>query len=261
MGILNLTPDSFYPDSRTLDVASAVDKAMAMVTAGADILDLGAASSRPGAKTVSASEEADRILPVLTAVAHTTDTPLSVDTFRADVARQALAVTPCLINDITGGGDPDMFKLVAQQDCGLVIMHMQGAPATMQDKPSYDDPVAEISAWLASRAEMAEAAGIAAGRIIVDPGIGFGKTLPHNLALLKCLKDVAAGRPHLLGVSRKGFIGEIVGGSVADRLPGSLAALTFAWQAGASVVRVHDVAETVQFLDVMRAIAAGDAKS
>ncbi len=255
MGIVNLTPDSFYPDSRADSLASAVDKALAMVAAGADILDLGASSSRPGADTVGAQQEADRLLPVLTALTAATATPLSIDTFHAEVARQALDITSCVINDITGGGDRDMFDLVAQQKCGMVLMHMQGEPATMQDDPLYADPVAEIAAWLESRAQQAEKSGIHPERILVDPGLGFGKNLVHNLALLQQLPEATAHRPHLLGASRKGFIGEISGAKITDRLPGSLAALTSAWHAGTSVVRVHDVAETVQFFQVMRTIA------
>jgi dihydropteroate synthase len=255
MGVLNLTPDSFHPDSRAGDIESAVAKGMAMVNAGADILDLGAASSRPGAESVTAQEEADRLLPVLSALAKATDTPLSVDTFRTGVARQALGISPCVINDITGGQDPGMFELVALQECGIVLMHRQGDPKSMQQSPQYQDPVREIAEWLSSRAGLAEEAGINPNRILVDPGIGFGKTRAHNLALLQRLKEATAGRPHLLGVSRKRFIGEITGAETADRLPGSLAALTCAWQAGASVVRVHDVAETVQYLEVMSAIA------
>lgn len=257
MGIVNLTPDSFYGGSRAGEVEAAVARALQLVAEGADLLDLGAESSRPGAQPISPQEEADRLLPVLAALVAETDIPLSIDTVRADTARQALDLTPCAINDISAGADPQMFALAAARNCGLVLMHMQGTPGTMQRKPSYRHVVAEITGWLAARAALAEEAGVAAQRILVDPGIGFGKALGHNLALLKDLKSVAAGRPHLLGASRKRFIAGVTGAGVDDRLPGSLAALTAAWSGGSSVVRVHDVAATVQFLEVMRAMSCG----
>ncbi len=257
MGIVNLTPDSFYGGSRTSDVQSAVSRALQLVAAGADLLDLGAESSRPGAQPVGQQEEMDRLLPVVSALANETDVPLSIDTTRAETARRALDITTCAINDISAGGDPLMFDLAAEHSCGLVLMHMQGTPNTMQDQPTYRDPVAEITGWLAGRAQVAEEAGIPANRILVDPGLGFGKSLVHNLALLKNLRQVAAGRPFLLGASRKRFIAGVTGAAVEDRLPGSLAALAAAWQGGATVVRVHDVAASVQFLEVMRAMATG----
>jgi len=260
MGILNLTPDSFYGGSRAGDVGAAVAHAMRLVAQGADILDLGAESSRPGAQPVSPQEEADRLLAVVAAVAAETDIPLSVDTVRAQTARQALDAGACAINDISAGGDPQMFALAAQRECGLVLMHMQGTPSTMQDKPTYRDPVAEITGWLAGRAHLAEEAGVAPDRILVDPGIGFGKTLAHNLALLRELRKVAGGRGHLLAASRKRFIAGVTGAGVDDRLPGSLAALAAAWHGGASVVRVHDVAASVQYLEVMRAVSRGTAR-
>ncbi len=257
MGIVNLTPDSFYGGSRADEVETAVARALQMVAEGADMLDLGAESSRPGAKTISAQEEADRLLPVVTALVAETDIPLSIDTVRGDTARQALDITPCAINDISAGADPQMFALAAARECGLVLMHMQGTPGTMQRDPQYRDVVAEITGWLAARARLAEEAGVQAGRILVDPGIGFGKALVHNLALLKELRSVAGGRPHLLGASRKRFIAGVTGAGVDDRLPGSLAALAAAWAGGSTVVRVHDVAATVQFLEVMRAMSCG----
>ncbi len=261
MGILNLTPDSFYGGSRRSDTGSAVARARELIAAGADILDLGAESSRPGAEAIPAQTEADRLLPVVKALAAETDIPLSIDTTRAATAAAALAVTPCAINDISAGNDPDMFALAASHRCGLVLMHMQGVPGTMQDQPTYRDPVAEITGWLAGRARLAEEAGVRSECILVDPGIGFGKTLQHNLALLKELRQVAGGRAHLLGASRKRFIAALTGAPVDDRLPGSLAALAAAWHGGATVVRVHDVAASVQFLEVMRAIALGQGRA
>ena len=261
MGIINLTPDSFFGGSRAAEPAAAVARALQLAAAGADILDLGAESSRPGAEPVSQAEEADRLLPVVAALAAATDVPLSIDTVRAATARAALDLGAAIINDISAGTwDPDMFGLAAERGCGLVLMHMQGAPRTMQQAPSYHDPVAEITGHLAARARLAEEAGVAPGHIVVDPGIGFGKSLEHNLALLRDLRRTAGGRPLLLGASRKRFIAGITGAGVADRLPGSLAALVAAWRAGASVVRVHDVAESVQFLEVLRAISVGRAR-
>jgi len=254
MGIVNLTPDSFFPSSRQTDPAAAVAAALAMLDAGADLLDLGAESTRPGATPVPAAAEQDRLLPVLTALRAETDAPLTVDTRRAETARLALDAGADAINDITGGGDPDLLPLLARRGVGVVLMHMLGEPSTMQDEPRYGDAVGEVARWLAARADAAEQAGIQAGRIMVDPGIGFGKLLEHNLALLASLATVAAGRPLLLGASRKRFIGDVTGSTVDNRLGGSLAALVAAHAGGTTVVRVHDVAASVQFLDVLAAI-------
>ncbi len=254
MGIVNLTPDSFWAGSRPPGVEAAVEHALALAADGADLLDLGAESSRPGAAPVTPSEEQDRLVPVLTALRAATDLPLTVDTRHAATAALALDAGADAVNDISGGGDPDMLPLVAARGCGLVLMHMQGDPATMQERPRYHDAVAEVAGWLAARCRLAEDAGVARDRLVVDPGIGFGKTLDHNLALLRSLEGVAGDRPLLLGASRKSFIGMLTDAEVGDRLPGSLAALTAAWSGGASVVRVHDVAATVQFLDVLKAL-------
>ena len=254
MGILNLTPDSFHAPSRQPDIATAVQTAMDMAAAGADLLDLGAESTRPGAAPVSADEELERLEPVLAAVRRETDLPLTVDTVRAVTARAALDSGADAINDISGGADPGMFDLAAAHGCGLILMHMQGTPRTMQVAPSYHDVVAEVAGWLAARCALAQEAGIAPERLAVDPGIGFGKTLEHNLALMGNLRDVAKGRPLLLGASRKSFIGQITGAGTEDRLPGSLAALAAAFHHSATLVRVHDVASSVQFLDVLKAM-------
>ena len=256
MGIVNLTPDSFHPGSRTGSPEAAIDRALDLAAKGADLLDLGAESSRPGADPVGSAEEQDRLLPVIEALRPETDIPLSVDTVRADTARAALAAGADAVNDISAGTlDPAMLPLAAEAGCGLVLMHMQGTPRTMQDDPRYHDVVAEVLGWLAARCRLAEEAGVAAARLMVDPGIGFGKNLAHNLSLLKELSELAAGRPLLLGASRKRFIAGITGAAVEDRLPGSLAAVAAAWQAGATMVRVHDVAATRQFLEVMKAVA------
>jgi dihydropteroate synthase len=254
MGIVNLTPDSFYPGSRHAAPRDAVDSALRWLEEGADLLDLGAESTRPGADPVPAAEEQDRLIPVIEELRRHTQAPLSVDTRRADTARLALAAGADAINDVTAGQDPDLLPLVAERGVGVVLMHMQGDPRTMQDAPRYQDPVAEVGTWLQQRVAAAEAVGIAPARIMVDPGLGFGKLLEHNLALLACLPRLAAGRPLLVGASRKGFIGAITGAPVADRLAGSLAALAVAHAGGATVVRVHDVAASVQFLEVLAAI-------
>ncbi len=257
MGIVNLTPDSFYPASRLTSVETAVSAALTMLDAGADIVDLGAESTRPGSSPVPADEEQRRLLPVLTELRRQTDAPLSVDTNRAATAEAALDAGADVINDITAGrGDPDLLPLVARTGCGAVLMHMQGTPRTMQADPHYDDIVAEVGAYLAGRVGAATAAGIAPARLLVDPGLGFGKHLEHNLALLANLRRVAGGHGLLVGASRKSFIAHITGAAVADRLGGSLAALAAALAAGACVVRVHDVAPSVQFLETLAAIDA-----
>jgi len=257
MGVVNLTPDSFFPGSRTAECGPAVEYALRQVAAGADLLDLGAESSRPGAEPVGESEEMDRLLPVLEVLRPETRLPITVDTVRAVTARVALDAGADAINDISAGMlDPGMIPLAAAQGCGLVLMHMQGTPRIMQGAPTYFDVVAEVSGWLAARCRLACDQGVAQERLLVDPGIGFGKTLAHNLALLGRLDVVAGGRPLLLGASRKRFIAGITGAGVDDRLPGSLAALVCAWQGRASMVRVHDVKESLQFLEVLKAVAS-----
>lgn len=263
MGIINVTPDSFWAGSRSEDPAAAIDLALRLIAEGADILDLGAESSRPGAAPVTEGVEKARLLPVLRKLRASTDAPLTVDTVRAGTAEAALGEGADAINDISAGtADPRLLPVVAAAGCGVVLMHRQGTPATMQIRPAYDDVVKEVSAWLAARSAVAEAAGVVPGRIAVDPGLGFGKTPAHNLALLRGAAATAGGRPLLLGASRKSFIAAVAGGGAADavigpgdRLPGSLAALAAAWSAGAAIVRVHDVAASRQFLDVLAAIA------
>lgn len=256
MGILNLTPDSFHAASRQNGVDAALRTVQTMVQAGADVLDLGAESTRPGAKEINAEQEMERLIPALEAIRQETDRPITVDTVRAETAREALFKGADAINDISGGRDPEMFKLAAQSGCGLILMHMQGTPRNMQVNPSYTDVVSEVKGWLDSRCQQALEWGVQPDRLMVDPGIGFGKTLEHNLKLMSRLKEVAAGRPLLLGASRKSFIKMLGGAETEDRLPGSLAALALAFQAGSTMVRVHDVAESVQFLDVLKGIAS-----
>lgn len=258
MGIVNLTPDSFHADSRPVGVQAAVDYALRLADEGADVLDLGAESSRPGSEPIGAEEELRRLLPVLRGVRAATGLPITIDTIRAVTAAAALDEGADAINDISGGSaDPLLLDRVAERGCGLVLMHMKGTPGTMQQAPRYSDVVAEVTGWLAARCRLAEEAGIPRERLMVDPGIGFGKTLEHNLELLRRLDRVAGGRPLLLGASRKSFIGMLTGAETPDRLPGSLAAVARAYAAGATMVRVHDVAETCQFLEVLSRIEDG----
>ena len=260
MGIVNLTPDSFHPASRSDIPAQALVLVRRLIAEGADLIDLGAESSRPGAEPISTSTEQDRLLPVLEALRRESDIPVTVDTVRAATARAALAAGADAINDISAGlADPEMLPLVAARGCGLVLMHMQGSPQTMQTDPQYVDVVAEVGGWLAERRLTAVAAGVAPSRLVLDPGIGFGKNLTHNLALLAGMEQLADGTGLLLGASRKSFIGRLTGAEVGERLPGSLATLAAAWQNGVSIVRVHDVAASVQFLQVLQAISENGA--
>jgi dihydropteroate synthase len=257
MGILNLTGDSFYCASRHADADAVARAAQAMAAAGADLLDLGAESSRPGARPVAPALEQERLLPALAALRAATDLPVSVDTVHADTARAALAAGADAVNDISAAThDAGMLGVVAAAGRGLVLMHMQGTPGTMQADPRYDDVVAEVAAYLGGRVDAALAAGIPASRVLVDPGIGFGKTVDHNFTLLASLRDVAGGRGLLLGASRKSFLRGLRGPDPEDRLGGSLAALAAAYAAGATAVRVHDVAASVQFLDTLATIDA-----
>lgn len=252
MGILNVTPDSFSDGGEHLDTASAVQHARRMAADGAAIVDVGGESTRPGAARVPVEEEIARVAPVLQALAADgAAVPVSIDTRHAAVAAVALDAGAVLVNDVSAGGDPGMFPLVAERGAGMCLMHMKGEPATMQDDPRYDDVVDEVAAFLEARMRAAVDAGVREDAIVLDPGIGFGKTADHNLALLAGLPRIAAlGRPVLVGVSRKGVIGALTGREVGDRLPGSIGAGLAAVQAGAAVLRVHDVAETV---DAMRA--------
>lgn len=258
MGILNVTPDSFSDGgvAFTSDIASA--RAAEMIANGADILDFGGESTRPGAEPVPADEEWRRVGPVLERVRSLhPQAVLSIDTFKPEVARQATAMGVQIVNDITGL-DPagKMGEVVAESGASLVIMHMQGTPATMQNNPQYEDVVGEVLAFFEQRLRFAERLGIGPERIALDPGIGFGKRLEHNIALLKNIGRIRQlGSVVLIGTSRKRMIGELTGRVVEDRLAGSVAsALYAAWQ-GASIVRVHDVAETADALKVWSALA------
>lgn len=254
MAIVNLTPDSFSDGGRHLDPKAAIDAGLAMVEQGADILDLGAESTRPGAATVSAADEIRRLLPVIEGLS-ACGVPLSIDTRKPEVMREVLAAGADMINDIAGFSTPVAVEAVAASRCGLCVMHMQGEPGTMQRAPAYDDVVAEVQGWLRVRVAALEAAGVQRSRIVLDPGIGFGKTVDHNLALLAALGAFAAsGLPVLVGVSRKSLIGALTGRPVEGRLAGSLAAALAAVARGARIVRAHDVPETRDALRVWHAI-------
>ena len=261
MGIVNVTPDSFSDGGRYLDPEAGLAHARRLIAAGADILDIGAESTRPGAEPVGEDEEIARAVPLIAAIRAESDVAISIDTMKPQVARAAVAAGANLWNDVAAlRFSPDAPAVAAELGCEVVLMHMQGEPRTMQADPQYGDVVAEVRAFLAERAQAAMAAGVAREKIWLDPGIGFGKRLEHNLALLAHLEEIAGlGFPVLLGVSRKRFIAALdpVGGAALDgRLAGSLAAVLAGVQRGAAVLRVHDVAETVQALKVWEAVAA-----
>ena len=254
MGIVNLTDDSFSDGGRYLEPAVAIDHARQLAAEGADILDLGAESTRPGAAPVSESEELDRLLPVLEALVPL-GRPISVDTMKPRVMQVAIEAGASMVNDVRALREAGALEAVARSDAALCLMHMQGEPRTMQHAPRYDDVLAEVAAFLAERARACRAAGIAADRIVLDPGYGFGKTPLHNLHLLAHQRSIAdLGYPLLAGLSRKSLIGHITGRAVGDRLAGSLAAALIAVQRGAKIVRVHDVAPTRDALAVWAAL-------
>jgi len=259
MGILNVTPDSFYEGSRRPNPVAAIAAGVAIAAAGADIIDVGGESSRPGAPAVSEDEELNRVLPVVRGLRREIALPISIDTYKSSTARAALDAGADIVNDISAlRFDPVMISLAAAEKVPVVLMHMQGTPRTMQVEPRYQDVTREVRDFLAMQLYEALDAGIAAESIILDPGIGFGKTIEHNLQLLRGLPALTAlGQPLLIGVSRKAFIGKILGLDSADRLEGSLAAAVAAALAGANVVRVHDVAETTKAIRVADAIRFG----
>ena len=262
MGILNVTPDSFSDGGRYSAVDAAVAHAEAMAAEGADLIDVGGESTRPGSQRVDAAEQLRRILPVLRALRRRLGgTALSVDTTLAPVAEAALDEGVHVVNDISAGrDDPALLPLAARRGCPIVLMHMQGTPATMQVNPTYSDVVGEVAAFLASRLAAAAGCGVAEGRVLLDPGIGFGKTVDHNLQLLRETRDLARrlGRPLLVGTSRKGFISKVAGGGDdRDRLFGTAATVAWAVANGAAVVRVHDVGPVARVVRTVRAIASG----
>jgi dihydropteroate synthase len=259
MGIVNVTPDSFFDGGRRLDPAKAVTDGAAMAASGADIIDIGGESTRPGARPVSEAEELARVLPVICGLRREVNLPISIDTYKSSVARAALDGGADIVNDISAlRFDPKMVSLVAAEGVPVVLMHMQGTPRTMQQEPQYAEVVREVRDFLATQLYGAMDAGVAPEAIILDPGIGFGKTVEHNLQLLRGLPMLAAlGQPLLVGVSRKAFIGKILNSGPDDRLEGSVAAAVAAALAGANILRVHDVAETCKAVKIADAIRFG----
>lgn len=254
MGVVNVTPDSFSDGGHYLSLDSAVAHALRLIDEGADLLDIGGESTRPGAAPVSLEEERRRVLPVLEALL-TSNIPLSVDTQKPQLMREAAVAGAAMINDVNGFEAADALQAVSGSDCAVCIMHKQGQPQTMQQAPQYRDVVDEVDAYLRARIAVAESAGIARSRLVIDPGFGFGKTLEHNLALLRELDRVAAaGVPVLAGLSRKSMIGALTGREVGDRVFGSVAAALIAAQRGAAILRVHDVAATRDALAVWKAV-------
>ncbi len=254
MGIVNLTPDSFSGDGLIGDVEQTIKHARQQFEAGSDILDIGAESSRPGATPTSEKDELRRLLPVLKEIADW-GVPISVDTYKPVVMRAALEAGATMINDITGMTHPEALSVVAQSDCAVCVMHMQGEPGTMQQTPQYRDVVSEVRSFLVAAAERCREAGIDDKRIVVDPGFGFGKTVDHNLALFSALTVLGVDDfPMLIGVSRKSMLGVITGRPVGERQVASVAAALLAAQKGAKILRVHDVAATRDALTVWAAI-------
>jgi len=257
MGIVNVTPDSFFDGGRFCDPQLAVAHALRLVEEGADLLDIGAESTRPGASPVDEREERRRLVPIVAAVVKAVSVPISVDTSKAEVARAAIDAGAVMVNDVTAlRGDNAMVDVVAQTGAGLALMHMRGTPKTMQQAPRYDDVVGEVAQFLAERACFAIEHGVAKDRLVVDPGIGFGKTLDHNLDLLANLRVFTElGYPLLVGPSRKGFIGQLTDQSVEARGWGTAGAVALAVEHGASILRVHDVGSMKDVAKVTVAIA------
>lgn len=254
MGILNTTPDSFSDGGRYQSLEFAVSRAEEMIGEGVDIIDVGGESSRPGAPAVPVEQELDRVMPVLYAL-RDMGKPLSVDTYKPQVMREAIIAGADMINDINAFRAPGALEAVANSDCALCVMHMQGTPQSMQLAPSYDDVVAEVIAFLRQRVEVMVAAGIDRERICIDPGFGFGKTVEHNFALMRNIGRMQqeTGLPVLAGVSRKSMIGAVTGKPVEQRLAGNIAGALAAIAQGARIVRVHDVVETVDAVNVWQA--------
>jgi len=261
MGILNVTPDSFSDGGEFLQPSAAVEHALEMVADGADIIDVGGQSSRPGSETISESEELKRTIPIIERIHEAWHGPISVDTFRAKVAEESLKAGASIVNDITAfTAEPAIAQITARFEAGCVLMHMQGTPATMQENPSYDDLMGQIALFLSSAIAAATGAGVGDDQIAIDPGIGFGKTTAHNLAILRHLPELRVlGKPILVGPSRKGFIGRVLDLQVDDRLEGTLAAAAYAVAQGARILRVHDVKPVVRAAKLVEACMSSPA--
>lgn len=255
MGILNVTPDSFYDGGKHDIMDSAIKHAKKLVIEGADVIDVGGESTRPGSEPVTVKEELKRVVPVIEALAEETSVPTSIDSYKPQVVEKAVEAGASMINDVFGLRSDGMAELAASSGLPVVIMHMQGTPKSMQDKPVYGDVVLEVRKFLEERAAYAIQKGVSREQVILDPGIGFGKTLEHNLELLRRLDEIRElGYPVLVGASRKSMIGDILGSPPQERLEGSLAVAVLAVSLGADIIRVHDVAETVRALRVADAL-------
>jgi len=257
MGILNVTPDSFSDGGRFFDPAAAVEQGIRLAQEGADALDIGGESTRPGSAPVPLEEEMRRVIPVIRRLTRAVRIPLSIDTSKAEVARQAIEAGASLVNDVTAlRGDPDMARVLAASNASVILMHMQGAPRTMQRAPRYRNVIADVRAFLRDAVRRAESAGIPHGRIFIDPGLGFGKTVEHNVELLRGLdRFTALGYPVVLGPSRKSFIGALLNAEVEDRLFGTLGCVAHAAYCGIAMVRVHDVKPTADLLRMLEVVA------
>lgn len=256
MGVLNVTPDSFSDGGRFLDTEAAIAHGEELIRQGADLLDIGGESTRPGAAVVSVDEELRRVLPVIRGLKQRCAVPISIDTQKVEVARAAVEAGASIVNDVAANRtDPEMWRFLAQSGAGYIAMHMQGTPQTMQDQPRYEDVVRDIEAFFERTLETLVAFGVGLEQVAIDPGIGFGKTVEQNLKLLGRLKDfVRLGRPLVLGVSRKSVLGAVTGTGTSDRTPAGLACAVWAALQGGSVIRTHDVAPTVQALVMTAAI-------
>jgi len=256
MGVINATPDSFYDGSRRVGVDAALEAATAMVEAGADIVDIGGESTRPGSSPVSEAQEIDRTVPIIEQVREL-DAIISIDTYKASVAAAAIDAGADLVNDVRAARGDGMLELLAGSDVGICLMHMRGEPRTMQERPVYADVLEDVGGFLEGRVQACREAGIDAARLLVDPGFGFGKTVAHNLTLLANLRALSSiGLPILVGLSRKNTLGELTGKAITERLPASIAGAVMAAVNGAAVLRVHDVEETVDALKVVEATRA-----
>jgi dihydropteroate synthase len=256
MGIVNVTPDSFSDGGQFAAEDAAVSHGLDLIQQGAELLDIGGESTRPGALPVSEADELRRVIPVIERLAARVEVPLSIDTMKPAVARAALAAGASIVNDVAANRDDDaMWRVVAETGAGYVAMHMQGLPQTMQSHPAYSDVARDVEDFFNDRMRRLNAVGVSVDQVVFDVGIGFGKTLEHNLQLLGALRGFTKlGRPLLLGVSRKSFIGALTGAGVDERLPGSLAATCLAVESGVQIIRTHDVAETVQAVRMTEAI-------